>query len=279
MSSLRFSFEIMADASQDLLIRIEGLQKRFGDQVVLDGASLNVPRGSLVAVLGRSGAGKSVFLKCLADVIEPDAGRIWFDGQLLTGGTAEARSDFRRRCSFLFQSNALFDSLTAMENVALPLEQTLDLPTKEVHRRSLEALRQLDLEMFCDRFPGQLSGGMQKRLALARAIVTRPELVMFDEPTAGLDPLRRNAVFAMIAKYQRQFGFTALIVTHDLPEALVAADEVALLDTGRMVFQGSPAEFAESKDGVVRSFRNSEEDLAIMLASIRRGETVEPEDK
>ena len=142
----------------------------------------------------------------------------------------------------------------------------------------MEALKQLELEAFWDRYPGQMSGGMQKRLALARAIVTRPELVLFDEPTAGLDPVRRNAVFTMIAKYQRQFGFTALIVTHDVPEALVAADRVALLDAGRMVFQGSPGEFIASEEAMVVQFRDSEKELSKMLASIRRGETIHTED-
>lgn len=268
----------MAAQHQEMLIKIEGLHKRFGDNVVLSGASLEVPRGSLVAVLGRSGSGKSVFLKCLAEVIDPDAGEICFDGRLLGKGDTAARQDFRRRCGFLFQSNALFDSLTALENVALPLEQTTDLSSKEVHERSMEALRQLELEVHADRYPGQLSGGMQKRLALARAIVTRPEVVLFDEPTAGLDPLRRNAVFAMIAKYQRQFGFTALVVTHDVPEALATADRVALLDSGSIVFQGTAADFAASTHEVVRGFRESAQDLARTLASLHRGDTIHAED-
>jgi len=265
----------MTEHTQDWLLKVVGLHKRFGDLEVLKGASLAVPRGQLVAVLGRSGSGKSVFLKCLADVLQPDAGEIHFEGRLLTRSDEVARVDFRRRCSFLFQSNALFDSLTALENVALPLEQTTDLPAKEVKDRSLEALRQLDLEQHGDRYPGQLSGGMQKRLALARAIVTRPELVLFDEPTAGLDPLRRNAVFTMIAKYQRQFGFTAVVVTHDVPEALAAADQVALLEGGRMAFQGSAAEFERSTVEVVRGFRDSPTDLAADLAAIRSGENLQ----
>ncbi len=268
----------MGADSNPMLLRIEGLFKQFAQNIVLDGASLDVPRGSLVTVLGRSGAGKSVLLKCLADVIRPDAGSIHFDGKLLGIGDAAARADFRRRCSFLFQSNALFDSLTALENVALPLEQTTDLSDKEIRERSLEALRQIELEAHQDRYPSQLSGGMQKRLALARAIVTRPELVLFDEPTAGLDPLRRNAVFAMIAKYQRQFGFTAVVVTHDLTEALIASDRVALLDKGRMCFEGTPAEFSASTVAMVEDFRDSAEALGRTLAAIRRGEALQSED-
>jgi phospholipid/cholesterol/gamma-HCH transport system ATP-binding protein len=260
----------MGGSSNDLLLQVEGLHKRFGGNLVLAGISLDVPRGSLFSVLGPSGAGKSVFLKCLAGIEQPNAGRILFDGRPLQSTDPGARAEFRRRCSFLFQSNALFDSLTALENVALPLEQTTDLPDREIRARSLEALRQLEIENHGDHYPGQLSGGMQKRLALARAIVTRPELVFFDEPTAGLDPLRRNAVFAMIAKYQRQFGFTALVVTHDVVEALIASDRVALLDQGRICFEGTPAEFSASTHPVVGGFRDSAEALGSALAAIRR---------
>ncbi|TDU80900.1 phospholipid/cholesterol/gamma-HCH transport system ATP-binding protein [Prosthecobacter fusiformis] len=268
----------MVTPSQNLLLQVQGVHKRFGDNVVLAGADLDVPRGSVVTVMGRSGTGKSVFLKCLADVIRPDSGSICFDGRPLETRDAKTRMEFRRRCSFLFQSNALFDSLTALENVALPLEQTLDLSDKEIRERSLEALRQLELEAHHDRYPSQLSGGMQKRLALARAIVTRPELVLFDEPTAGLDPLRRNAVFVMIAKYQRQFGFTAVVVTHDVPEALISSDRVALLDQGRMHFQGTPAEFRVSSDPVVTSFRDNTTALSASLTAIRSGETLPSQD-
>lgn len=268
----------MSGMESQALLKIDGLHKCFGDQVVLAGASLEVPRGRLVTVLGRSGAGKSVLLKCLAGVIHPDEGVITFDGKPLGGADSGARADFRRRSSVLFQSNALFDSLTALENVALPLEQTTRLTNKDVLERSMEALRQLELDAHASRYPGELSGGMQKRLALARAIVTQPELVLFDEPTAGLDPLRRNAVFTMIAKYQRQFHFTALVVTHDVPEALVASDQVALLDGGAMCFQGTPGEFSSSTHPVVAAFRDSEAALGTALASIRRGENVQSEE-
>jgi phospholipid/cholesterol/gamma-HCH transport system ATP-binding protein len=255
--------------AQDHILRVEALHKSFGEHVVLTNVGFDVRRGSVFTVLGPSGAGKSVLLKCLADVERPDSGRITFDGRSLGPDDADAKAEFRRRCSFLFQGNALFDSLTALENVALPLEQTTSLPDSEIRERSMEALRQLEIDTFCDRYPSQLSGGMQKRLALARAIVTRPELVFFDEPTAGLDPLRRNAVFAMIAKYQRQFGFTALVVTHDVPEALVASDRVALLEKGRICFEGSPEEFTASHHPIVTGFRDSVDALGAALRSIR----------
>jgi phospholipid/cholesterol/gamma-HCH transport system ATP-binding protein len=161
------------------------------------------------------------------------------------------------------------DSLTAIENVGLPLEQTTDLGSNAIHQRSLEALRQFELDSFADRYPNELSGGMQKRLALARAIVTRPDLVLFDEPTAGLDPVRRNSVFTMMVRYQRQFGFTAVIVTHDVREALVISDHVALLDSGTMRFAGSPTEFHASTDSVVCDFRDSADALGRAVNELR----------
>jgi phospholipid/cholesterol/gamma-HCH transport system ATP-binding protein len=251
------------------LLEARGLHKRFGEQVVLDGVDLVVPAGSLVCVLGKSGAGKSVFLKCLAGVLVPDAGEILFEERPMNVGDRAARAEFRQRCSYLFQSNALFDSLTALENVALPLEQTSALSRREFNARARDVLRLLELDEFRDRYPSQLSGGMQKRLALARALVTQPRLVLFDEPTAGLDPLRRNAVFAMIARYQGELGFTALVVTHDLDEALVAGDRVALLDDGRMHFEGTPAEFLACADEAVRGFRESVADLRSEITATR----------
>lgn len=261
----------------DDLLQVNGLGKRFGDHVVLDRVSLAVRRGSVFSVLGPSGAGKSVFLKCLAGIERPDAGEITFDGRPLHPNDTAARAEFRRRTSFLFQSNALFDSLTALENVALPLEQTTDLPRREVRARSHEALCKLGIETHAHQFPGQLSGGTQKRVALARALVTQPELVFFDEPTAGLDPLRRNAVFAMIAQYQRQFHFTALVVTHDVTEALIASDRVALLTRGEICFCGTPAEFSASVHSVVTDFRDSAVALGLCLAAIRAGAPGSPD--
>lgn len=242
------------------LLEVEDLEKTLGGRRVLQGVSFAVCRGSVFALVGPSGAGKSVLLKCVAGVMPPDAGRVVFDGRALEEPGAKA--DFRRRCSFLFQSNALLDSLTALENVALPLEQTTHLPAAEIRARALEALRAFELEDVRDRHPAQLSGGMQKRLALARAVVTEPELVFFDEPTAGLDPLRRKAVFLMIARYQRRFGFTAVVVTHDVAEALVVSDEVALLEAGRIRCRGTPAELAGSlRDPLMDDFQNSAEAL------------------
>lgn len=275
----KFSGSVRAAEKSSPLLRVEGLRKTFGERPVLRGVSFAVDRGSVFTVLGPSGAGKSVLLKCLADIEEPDAGEIFFDGRPMNFRRAESRQSFRRRCSFLFQGNALFDSLTALENVALPLEQTTRLARSEIRDRALQALEQLELDEHAEQYPGMLSGGMQKRLALARAIVTRPEMVFFDEPTAGLDPLRRNAVFAMIAKYQKVFGFTALIVTHDVPEALAASSVVAMLYQGELCFCGEPSDFVVSENPVVASFRDSTDALASTLAAVRRGENIGSEDE
>jgi ABC-type transport system involved in resistance to organic solvents, ATPase component len=253
------------------LLATRSLQKRFGERVVLADITLEVPRGRVLAVVGKSGTGKSVLLKCLAGVLRPDAGEVRFDGQPLSRDDADALAAFRRRCSYLFQGNALLDSLTAWENVALPLEQTTLLPKSEIRLRVADALRRLELENDARRYPSQLSGGMQKRLALARALVTRPELVLFDEPTAGLDPLRRNAVFTLIAHARREFGFTAVVVTHDLPEALAACDHLAFLDQGRIHFSGTPENFRSTSDPVVAAFRDSTESLARAVAALRAG--------
>jgi len=226
------------------LLTVQELYKQFGEHMVLSGVDLTVPRGSILSVLGRSGAGKSVLLKCLAGLLKPDAGEIRFE----EGATQDLR------CSYLFQANALFDSLTAFENVALPLEQTTRLRTSEIRDAVVSALKNLSLEKFADYFPAQLSGGMQKRLALARALVTRPALVLFDEPTAGLDPIARNAVFSMIRRYRDDYDFTAVVVTHDVPQALAASDQVALLENGRIYLQGSPHAFVAAEDSVVRNF-------------------------
>ena len=261
----------MSDPASVPLLATRSLQKRFGERVVLADVTHEVARGEVLAIVGKSGTGKSVLLKCLAGVLRPDYGTVLFDGQPLSRDDAPALAAFRKRCSYLFQGNALLDSLTAWENVALPLEQTTLLPKPEIRDRVADALRRLELENDARRYPSQLSGGMQKRLALARALVTRPELVLFDEPTAGLDPLRRNAVFTLIAHAQREFGFTAVVVTHDLPEALAACDHLAFLDHGRIHFSGTPADFVATADPIVAAFRDSTESLRRNIAGLRAG--------
>lgn len=240
-----------------LILEASGVHKRFDGRTVLNGVDLIVPRGAVVCVLGRSGTGKSVLLKCLGGLLTPDAGVINFVGGAHMGLPTRGAGESRLRSSFLFQQNALFDSITAMENVELPLEQTTKLSRGEITQRAREILQRLDLAEFGDYYPGELSGGMQKRLALARAVVTEPQLVLFDEPTAGLDPLNRKKVFEMIERYRHELDFTAVVVTHDIAEALIACDSVAVIESGLTRFQGTPAEFYASDDCLLREFREN----------------------
>ncbi|HEY0944435.1 MAG TPA: ATP-binding cassette domain-containing protein [Opitutaceae bacterium] len=252
------------------LLQVSDLHQAFAGRAILTAVNLSVRRGSVVSVFGRSGAGKSVFLKCVAGLLAPDRGTIRFNGSLV-GAVDRERHRTRDRIGYVFQGNALLDSLTALENVALPLAQTTNLPSAEIEARAVNALDRLGLAVFKDHFPNQLSGGMQKRVALARALVSEPELLLFDEPTAGLDPRSRNAVFAMIAHYRRAFGFTALIVTHDVVEALEISDRVALLGQGALCFEGTPADFRRSGRQEVIAMRESLEDLSAQIARIDRG--------
>jgi phospholipid/cholesterol/gamma-HCH transport system ATP-binding protein len=253
------------------LLEAKGLWVSFEGNTVLKGIDLSVPQSQIIAILGKSGVGKSVLLKCLAGIVQPDSGTISFAGHEVAAGYHADRAEFRRRCSYLFQGNALLDSLTAFENVALPLEQNTALSDSEISVEVNEALARFELERFKDYYPGQLSGGQQKRLALVRAGITKPELVLLDEPTAGLDPIRRNAVFELIARVQRQIGFTAVLVTHDVPEALAVCDKIALLDDGLIRFFGTPLEFAASTDRSVSAFRDSIAALSGTIGEIRSG--------
>jgi phospholipid/cholesterol/gamma-HCH transport system ATP-binding protein len=251
----------------EFLLEARSISKAFDGNPVLTAVDLAVPTGSVVCIIGKSGVGKSVLLKCLAGILSADSGEILFEGRAMktTGGAAQA--EFRGRCSYLFQHNALLDSLTAIQNVALPLEQRRGSRRRDFIQKSRDMLQRLELDDFRTRFPGELSGGMQKRLALARALVTEPQLVLFDEPTAGLDPVRRNSVFSMIARYQRELGFTAIVVTHDLPEALVVSDRVAFLDGGSIRFSGSPDDFSTCMDPAVAGFRDSVANLRNEVAA------------
>jgi phospholipid/cholesterol/gamma-HCH transport system ATP-binding protein len=248
------------------LLVIRHLRKAFGAREVLGDVSFEVQSGAVLSVLGRSGTGKSVLLKCVVGLLECDGGEVLFRGRSL--GDPAARKALRQSSSYVFQQNALFDSATVFENVLMPLRARgvgdQELWPQRVH----EVLRRLELEDAADRYPAELSGGMQKRLAVARALVTEPELVFFDEPTAGLDPLRRNAVFSLIAKLQSERRFTAVLVTHDVQEALVVSSHVLWLDSGAVQFDGLANEFAVAQDAPLRAFRDNIEALRESLRSV-----------
>lgn len=243
------------------LIEFRNLRKSFGDNVVLDGVDLVFNQGEVTTIIGKSGVGKSVMIKHIVGLLEPDSGEILVRGQPLGEMGKADRKAFKGRVSYMFQSNALFDSMTVFDNVALPLRERHRLPEPEIRRKAMALLETLELPHVTDRYPSQLSGGMQKRVALARALVNDPEIVLFDEPTTGLDPLRKNAVLAMVSQYQRHFGFTAIMVSHDVPDVFYISNRIAILDRGRILFQGSPVELERSGNEVAVEFLASLESL------------------
>ena len=251
------------------VLEVAHLKKSFGQRVVLRDISFRVPPGTVLSVLGRSGTGKSVLLKCIVGLLEPDSGEIRHKDASLRDKTA--RSALRQTASYVFQQNALFDSSTVYENVLLPLQARGSGTRGEWDARVREVLDRLELGDAAQRYPSELSGGMQKRLAVARALVTKPELVFFDEPTAGLDPLRRNAVFEMIAKLQRESKFTAIVVTHDVQEALVVSSRILWLDGGSVRFEGPAAAFAESGDPEICAFRDN---IGALRAAVGSSQTL-----
>ncbi len=241
-------------------IELNNVRKRFGSNLVMQGVDLFIFKGEITAVIGKSGCGKSVLLKHIVGLETQDSGVISIAGQDLATMDRETRKRFKQKTSYMFQNNALFDSLNVFDNIALPLAEGSSLSKNEIRDRVLMRMEQLEILEIQGRYSAQLSGGMRKRVALARALVTDPDVVLFDEPTTGLDPVRKNAVHSMIKEYQERFGFTAVVVSHEIPEIFEIAQRVAMLDKGRIVFQGSPEQIKESTIDEVRSFINGIEE-------------------
>jgi len=224
------------------LIEFQNVTKRFGDKTVLDRVNLQIYEGQVTTIIGLSGSGKSVLLKHIIGLIEPDEGVILFRGKPITGGNHADISESFNQISYMFQGNALFDSLTVYDNIALPLRETTTLKKAEIHRRVMSRIKQTELTEATSKYPSELSGGMQKRAALARALITDPQIVLFDEPTTGQDPVRKNAILSMIAQYQRKFNFTAVLVSHEIPDVYFISNRILALYDRQIVFQGTPEE-------------------------------------
>ncbi len=241
-------------------IRLAEVYKSFGDLTVLKGVNLTAAKGKITVILGRSGGGKSVLLKHIIGLLRPDRGRIIVDGHDLARLSEMELFDLRKRFGFLFQQGALFDSLTVAENVAFRLAEHGNLSSARVRKIVAEKLAQVGLEGIEDKLPGELSGGMLKRVAFARALALDPEIVLFDEPTTGLDPIMTANIIHLITKTVQESNLTVMIISHDLGLTFSLADSVAFLDQGKILVQAPPDEFRQSDLPIVSQFLRGEPD-------------------
>jgi phospholipid/cholesterol/gamma-HCH transport system ATP-binding protein len=243
------------------MIEARDLHKSFGPNRVLDGVSLQIEKGESVAIIGRSGGGKSVLLKHLIGLLKPDAGQVLIAGEDITRLEERELIRVRQRFGMLFQSAALFDSMTVAENVAFAFRHEPDLTVPEVARRVAEALEMVDLPRTESMKPAELSGGMRKRVGLARAIVYRPEIVLYDEPTTGLDPIVSDSIDQLMLRVRDRLDVTTVVVTHDMRTARRLGQRILLLHDKKIYAAGTPEQIFESKDPVVRQFIDGVSDL------------------
>jgi phospholipid/cholesterol/gamma-HCH transport system ATP-binding protein len=236
-------------------IQIRNLKKAFGSKVVLDGIDLDINAGESFVVIGGSGTGKSVLIKCILGLLSPDSGEILIDGEDVTHVPAKKRAEVMSKFGMLFQGGALFDSLPVWRNIAFGLINNKGLKLADAKKVALEKLKEVDLtESSADIYPAELSGGMQKRVALARAIATNPEIIFFDEPTTGLDPIISGTINNLILRNVRQLGATALTITHDLNSLRHIGDRVGLLFKGKFIWTGTVEEMDKTDNPYVRQF-------------------------
>ncbi len=238
-------------------IKITGLRKAFGKKVVLNGVDLDVEKGESLVVIGGSGTGKSVLIKCIQGLLQPDGGSIQIDGEETVGVNEREQNRLHSKMGMLFQGGALFDSLRVWENVAFGLIENQKMPRKEARTEAVRVLRQVGLAPdVADLYPSELSGGMQKRVSLARAIATKPEIIFFDEPTTGLDPIMADVINDLIIESVKGLGATALTITHDMASARKIADRIAMLYQGKIIWQGTVKELDKTENEYVRQFIN-----------------------
>ena len=236
------------------MIAIKGLKKKLGSKQVLDGVDLEIETGETMLVMGRSGGGKSVLLKHIIGLMSPDSGSIQVDGEEIVGLPERELNEVRKKFGMLFQSAALFDSMTVGENIGLPLREHTHLTGAQIRDRVAERLDWVGLTDVENMKPASLSGGMRKRVGLARAIAMDPQFVLYDEPTTGLDPIMSDVIDKLIRGLQKRLGVTSVVVTHDLVSARKVADRMALLHGGKVVFLGTPDEVWSTRDPIVRQF-------------------------
>jgi phospholipid/cholesterol/gamma-HCH transport system ATP-binding protein len=241
-------------------IRFVNVRKSFrgGRDTVLNGLSVDFPKGKLTYILGPSGVGKSVTLKHILGLLRPDSGEVWVSGRNMSELSGRELAQHRKVFGMLFQNSALFDDMTIFENVAFPLREHTRLSEAEIEDKVMKSLKILGIAKGYDKFPNELSGGMKKRVALARAIIREPEILLYDEPTTGLDPVTRVTVDELIETLKRELQLTSLVISHDIPSALRLADQIAFLHDGKFAFWGSPEEFKKTNHEVIRRFLDAD---------------------
>ncbi len=250
----------MNEEQKEVVVELDDVHKAFGDNQVLSGVSLQVYRGETMVVIGQSGTGKSVTLKHIVRLLRPDRGDVYVFGDHVADLSDEELGEVRERVGYLFQGGALLASMSVRDNIALPLREHTDLGPDEIDRRIDEKLEMVGLSGLRNTMPDVLSGGMRKRVALARVIVQNPDIILYDEPTHGLDPIMANRINSLILRLQNKLDTTSIVVTHDIPSALRVGDRFAMLKEGKIKATGTPVEFLESTDPEVRQFVYGEEE-------------------
>ena len=253
------------EAQKEPIIEFRKVVKAFGDRTILDGVDLSIYEGEVTTLIGLSGTGKSVTLKHIIGMLKPDSGKILYQGKAIDEMDKQEWNDYIGKISYMFQNNALFDSMTVFDNVAMPLKYTTKMSKKEIAEKVMGRIEQTELTEVADKYPSEISGGMQKRTALARALVTDPQIVLFDEPTTGQDPIRKNAILGMVAQYQKRLGFTAVLISHEIPDVFFISNRILALYNREIVFQGSPEELESwdhpFNDEIVSSIEGLQEEL------------------
>lgn len=247
------------------MLKLTDLHKSFGSQKVLNGLNLTIPDGEITAIIGPSGEGKSVLLRHIIGLLQPDSGGVEVDGENIIGIRRSELNRIREKFGMLFQNAALFDSMSVFENVAFPLREKTKLGKDEIRSRVLAALEDVGLKNVEHKFPDELSGGMKKRVGLARALLLKPSIILFDEPTTGLDPVIKRAIHQLIKETHEKFGFTAVIVSHEIPEIFDIAQNVAMLFRGEILQYGTAEEIRTSDHPVVKQFISGSLDGPIQL--------------
>lgn len=247
-------------SEQKGVVRLENVYKTFrgGRDKVLNGVSLEFPSGQLTYILGSSGAGKSVMIKHMLGLLQPDSGHVFVSGKDITRMRGRELSHHREQFGMLFQNSALFDDMTIYENVAFPLWEHTTLSDDEIREKVTKSLTSLGMKTNYDKFPNEISGGMRKRVGLARAIVREPLILLYDEPTTGLDPVTRTMVDDLIETLKRELKLTSIVISHDIPSALLLADQIAFLHQGQIIFWGKPREFKLDKHEAIQRFLDAE---------------------